>query len=1020
MKSPAAPVSSRSKTTAKPAPALRGEFLVVFAIALICFAVHLFCFRTPNITLIFDAQGFLDVTKACQKSISLDFVKQLFSFVQHGFPAIERASLLHQLGPVCDIVKTGHLLPVFLYCAYAIAGKSCDGTHWQVAATAMMLLQSLTVAMIWAVGKQSWNVSVGRLGAVLAILYSPFVLNATRPVSDVSNAFAVILAAWAIIASAQSVLWSKRESGSVETPAQDKAENSDAASVGFEKTKTENFWHKYPFASGTVLGISVTTLMLGRPTSLPVPLIITVVLAWMAKAHNTRFSLPKKTLVAAVASIVLCLAPWILCKWLIQGYPSITIDRYPTLNILTGCNLKSDGFDMLPGPYVAHPDRYTGTMAHSLNYVFEEFKTQPAAMLDLMLRKPGRLLTGPWNEFAVDCWGVPWVLQQWFHQMLLFLCGLGLFKALQTKNSRSQIESQLLSPDGLQSQSGLQSTQAMYQKIPAVVLGCAILFNFVNCVFITMRRYMFPMMPDVIVAAAYAIVSFKKEVGTRGFLRLLLVTAVFPTACLIVDQLASDRMPAFALLASKTGIEFVSLLVALTLSVILGGWFYYTSKIAAFGGILKRIWFATMCVVAVCCFASTRHSMKELEYNYKLDAAHPVLSTSIDVQDSFSTKNKSSHSCLLLLDAHRSDNSTDPLATLSVSLNGTPIRDTFRPLFELDSGQRENLIWERSFAASAGTDIEKIRQWWAVEIPTAVLQDIKSTHIDVRITNTSDQNAGHRLDPVLVSADFCTPGQPTHSLSIQDFSWTKGFLVDHIGDMRMDNWGTMASSMNGSTRTVLIPRVSLLVVDAKATESPTPTNGVQIQFPPTSIKQAHDKRMASYTVPGNSLASPALKAASTEQPDNNNNNNNNRNFNSLRLSISGMARTNAGKGTASCFMLENTTCGSTHTIELAPRAPLAIEVDKSGRHFHFEDIIPLVPAQRDDRFVDSSSRIQLNSVQLTVAGCPWWEILAYSKDKPKTPIEFTGLMLTSTPYNQVDLQAQHWSLINSNPVPLTQ
>lgn len=264
MKSPAAPVAIESRTTAKSSPAPRGEFFLVFAIALICFAVHLFCFRTPNITLIFDAQGFLDVTKACQKSINFDFAKQLLTFAQHGFPAIERASLLHQLGPVCNIVKTGHLLPLYLYSAYAIAGKTCDGMHWQVAATAMMLLQSLTVAMIWAVGKQSWNVSVGRLGAVLAILYSPLVLNATRPVSDVSNAFAVILAAWVIVAMSQSVLTSKHKTGSVGVPANEGAEDSNEASNGFEQTKSRNFWLKHPLISGTVFGISVTTLMLGR------------------------------------------------------------------------------------------------------------------------------------------------------------------------------------------------------------------------------------------------------------------------------------------------------------------------------------------------------------------------------------------------------------------------------------------------------------------------------------------------------------------------------------------------------------------------------------------------------------------------------------------------------------------------------------------------------------------------------------------------------------------------------------
>ena len=117
-------------------------------------------------------------------------------------------------------------------------------------------------------------------------------------------------------------------------------------------------------------------------------------------------------------------------------------------------------------------------------------------------------------------------------------------------------------------------------------------------------------------------------------------------------------------------------------------------------------------------------------------------------------------------------------------------------------------------------------------------------------------------------------------------------------------------------------------------------------------------------------------------------------------------------------MLENTTCGSTQTIELAPRAPLAIAVDQNWKQFHFEDIIPLVPAKSDNRYVNSSSQIELKSVQLTFAGCPWWESLGYAKDKPKTPVEFAGLTLTSTPYHQVDLQAQHWSLINSNPVVL--
>jgi hypothetical protein len=706
--------------------------------------------------------------------------------------------------------------------------------------------------------------------------------------------------------------------------------------------------------------------MLGRPTFLPLPVVLTFILAVVFTKNRLKLKRPRQLFAASIAGFTLCLTPWIISEWLITGHPSIVTNRYPAYNLFAGCSLDQDGLEVLPGPYVAHPDQYSQEVSAVAREIVQKAKRDPVAFIDLMLRKPVRLLDGPWNEFEVPCWGLPWSAQKWLHQFIMLLCAFGLFAAIKRASSDRRAS----------------------RLLPPAVLGTMILFIFINLIFVTTRRYMFPVMPAIVVLAAFALRWKYANGNRRQFARFLLLTAALPTGCILTDYLVGAPSQVLANLALHLGIPFVSGTVAFLLSALACTWFLLLAREWNFSKPVLLLWLALMGITISACFTSTARSMRCLEYRIRLAKPHPTIETAISLPSSLSFTNRR---FFILADCVPDRSNPAPFRNLALSVNGSPIPGSFQPLLAMDASERENFIYERSFAASGATEVEMIRQWWCIELPPHMVRNATGS-LSVRLENKSD-----RL-PVFLAADFFQKGHPIHALSIRRFSWNKGFYIDSPGEMRLDEWHTPPAAT--AFERGLRPRVSLLIVQDKYGSS---SSACTILLPDARIGRHSPEQLVSHTVKGSDLQGQG--AASQND--------------ALKLHVSGEARSPAGE--ASCALVEHIVRAGKHMQEYAPTAPSKIATASEWSPFQFDDLVPLEAPEEQKQNVGAlkpwHQSNHLESVQLILAGRSWWDVLQYGLSKPAAPAAFRNLSISCRPVNLIDLQHEDSNLIDCDLIP---
>jgi len=266
----------------------------------------------------------------------------------------------------------------------------------------------------------------------------------------------------------------------------------------------------------------------------------------------------------------------------------------------------------------------------------------------------------------------------------------------------------------------------------------------------------------------------------------------------------------------------------------------------------------------------------------------------------------------------------------------------------MDSSEREPFIYERSFAASGATDIEMIRQWWCVEVPPDLLKNARNA-TTIKVENKSQDN------PAYLAGDIYEKGQTLHALSMTRFSWTKGFYIDSPGEIRMDEWRASGDG-SGLARGVR-PRIALLFVDDSRGYQPDYL-ATQKSLPHAAIGKRSNEHTVSYTVSGAELQAQDAGA----QVD------------GLRVHVAGMLRADSKPGVGSSALVENIVRDGTDVIEYAPAAPASYKADSQWRSFQFDDVLPLKGATGA---TNSHEHGGLKSVQLILAGKPWWDVLQY-------------------------------------------
>lgn len=899
------------------------EFLLVCAASIAISIAHLSLFSGPNLALLFDGFGFLVTASGCMSVFNQDTFLQILAYCAGGFDETVRLSLVEKLHPAEGIVRTGPLLPLLLGLAYTIAGKAPVAQNWAVATWSMWLTQALSIGSIWLACRLAFGSSVARIAALLAVFYPAFVINGNRIYSESQACLAITVAVMLFL------YYAKSE---------------------FRPTQR--------FASGLLAGLVLGFLALARPPFLLLPVLFVVTLALLAIGLKQKNPFKLKWFVGVVCGGVFLLAPWALCNKILTGKPSITIDRFAVYNLYTGLNASTQGFDVLPGEFVEHPGRFKKAPLDALSELSRNALDNPADFITMAVLKPARLLDSPWNDYQASCLGVPWLLQRYFHQLILLLGLVGL-SALWERGLKEKTLTALTGP---------------------VVLTLAVAYNGVHCLFISMSRYTYSVMPIVIMLAGYGALFVYNARRRR---RLLLALLLSPALSLLIE---STRLPPYAVMpeialrmsANTFGVVFSLLIAAAYLFFIHA----LVSRFENIAGAHQQFHRITACLAAFLIAISACYGLRQIAYplsiNNRIKAQVPVPES----------QPRSRTSWFVVIDPNLSGSfSLDAMQSIKLAVNGVRIDSPIYPFIGADRSQRDSFVYEKAFAHSGQKDITEIAQWYCAPVPRELIK----TGLDNTIEVWKDSASGS--NPHLM-CDLLDSSQESQTVSLINFSWSKGFSINPPLDMRLFvHAGSDPEVPNQQQSTMVRPRLSLLCVDGEKPYLESTAAIATIAFPDSPLSR-RAQRMVSLSVPPEKLA-PVLTGIENGAGD------------AIRFKVSGVVQGDSNRSQASIALITGYRDDAGARETMSPLAPELIRCGAGGKSFTFEDIIPMTVSANGGCSV---------SARLVASGKPWWDVLQYGAYKVDTPVVVKNLAVSASVTSLPDFSRQNWRQYRCKPI----
>ncbi len=885
------------------------EFLLVCALVCGVAALHLFVLRGANLCLLFDGFGFLTTTAGCCSVFNWDSLGQVLSYCATGFSESARQSLVSKLEPAQGIVRCGPLLPLLLGAAYTIAAKAPVPQYWLVATWSMWLTQALTVGLMWVSCRLTFNPMVARVAALIGIFYPAFVINSNRLSTETQACFGITLTMTLFLYFAKNK---------------------------FRVTKQ--------LGAGLFAGLVLGFLALARPPFLLLPVLLISAIslaAWKLKIENP-FS--KKWLFGAICGAALFLAPWALCNKILTGKASITIDRFAVYNLYTGLNTANLGFDVLPSDLVAHPERFKMPLGEALQAVAGNALKEPVEFATMLALKPVRLLDSPWNDYQNSCLGVPWLAQRYAHEVLLLLSYIGVF-ALWTRARRSK---------------------SLPDFSTALLLTLIVVYNFVHCLFISMARYSYPIMPCVIVLAAFGIASIWKSSKRNGLLVAVLSTPMVST---VIEGMRLPPMAVLPELMMGVGPSAVSGALALLIGFAVAGVFHLGKEFSSGGQRMVYSWVSL--AIAMWVAFSSFYGLRQVA------TPRDAVSTTISVPEKQDTARSS---WLLVIDPFFEGFSLDALKSCRLSVNGVALDGDLLPLMARDKSQRESFVYQKAFAHSGQKDLTGIRQWYCVPVPSSLVKP-GDNQIEFR-------NVGEPHSKSVLMCDLIESQKVVSPISLLQFSWTKGFTINPPLDMRMSEKKSDVIEEGSRTR----PRIILLAVDALGGEKSKETSPplVSIHLGEHTIDKKGEK-IATLNVPSEKLRMviDAIKSSTG---------------NTVKLRLRGRCRSLSNvDAKVSCAMITTIKSSTKQQETMAPMAPELIPCSSAGGQFSFVDLIPVEQADGFDC-----------SIRILICGRPWWDVLQYGTYKVDQPVQLSDLALDVSVCDLPDLSGEKYSVFHSS------
>lgn len=953
-------------------PAAFVEVAVFFGLAVAVYAAQVFYLHYPLLCQLFDSLGYMWTAGFLQQAFTAEHLGQLAQFFLAGCPEPSRLALITSMSGLSDIVKTGPVLPAMLSTVYSIVHKPVVSAQWATAAWLMIFTTAFTVVPVWFWARKLSGVGAARIAALLTILYAGFGVNAGRVLSELPG---VSVSITALLAFTLVLLLTSKERTSGLPGASNREQR--------RKHKRRDFLAlvSMSIAAGLLIGV----MMLARPTLLPVPVIL-LLCTWLAGHLNRLKGLIKPTAVIGIAAgILVIFAPWIICKFVLTGTASVMVERYGPYNLCAGLDLRTDGWDALPSQFVSHPNRFKLTMSEVLKQIAREAREQPAAFTQMLLRKPNRLIDSPWNDFQIPYLGIPWLLQRALHHFILLSGTLGIIMML---------------GDGWKKKNLLLVASSL-------VLGSFVCYHLISCIFITMSRYFVTAVPELIVPSAFFISQlWSKKRALFAFLALVFA----PLLSLAINYLLVPGYGRLSDISSDFGVAQTAWILAFTLTAALAFSLLYpaTQVITSLRGKLAAVILAAP--VSLICLIATSNQIMCSEAVLKLGAIdRKVLKSTVSVP-----AGSDCNQWYLIIDAN--DASTrEPerqirplLQGVKLNLNGRELDANWLPLLVLDSARREEIMYLTAFAYSANKRASDFRQWIACSLPRENIKDGQDNVIELSL---KDDDGKHPK----VFADFCeSSGERIHTLSLSEFSWSKGFFADAPGEMRLDSFPV--KNEKGKTRqdamrvagatSKLKARMFLLGIHNKHLP--------QLYLSPPEIFKAPDINIGAHE---KQIYGSWEVDLEKNMSDNGNIGAAAASGRSVRVRVSGEIRSNDQRADGSVALIEKyeSTDGKNEYTEFAPLAPQRLPAERNWTRFEFEDLIKPVLELTDTNGDKTGKLSRLKHLKLSFSGRPWWEVLAYGNFKSRSTIQFRNVQIEVETRPGMDLNADQpqWFELNS-------
>jgi 4-amino-4-deoxy-L-arabinose transferase-like glycosyltransferase len=460
-----------NQSGAAPKPRLAFKFAPYLFVFILALSVRLwFNFATSHIDATFasDAAEYLRDAQGLQTVAGLPpaFWSTAWASVFDSLDGSQIEYVHRQLSPLKELSQGGPIFPLFILLSYKLTGMQVLTTNIFPPLAAQCIFTSLSCLLIALIGTILWDKRAGVTAGVIASLYPGFIVNSGRLYSE---SFATFLICSIFL----------------------------TLSLAFVKRGLS-------FPGSILLGILAALLHVTRSV-MAVLSIALVPITFLIGGQQK-----KEKMALYVAGFALVFLPWMFLQRCAFGKNSFVIDRLGHYNLFIGNNVDTQGWLTFPYPACEN------VASKSFFRIWkEDVQVSPERWFKLMLNKPVRLFSVPWNDFktAIGPFDLKW--QTAFHELLLLLAAIGLITSL-TEGSKE-----------------LGNWRKIIVRSGVLAF---FLFHLVYCCFITMSRYALPAMPCVILFAAAALTAPLRHHLSKPALQAALLLSVSAVVFLLIER----------------------------------------------------------------------------------------------------------------------------------------------------------------------------------------------------------------------------------------------------------------------------------------------------------------------------------------------------------------------------------------------------------------------------------------------------------------------------------------------------